>query len=357
MERADINIFLLLPAAAVFVLLVLHCYLYRGRRLTFIFFVSILILSFFRQVSFDFIYKSAGKSPYLILKTTSRIFHFCSVEYIGWAITFYLSWYLAERILKRLGYLYDRIFPTIVWSILVSGAISYCVETTAIRAGWWLWMFFDPRFKDFLVAPFSALQGWSTETAIFLSIFFLSECSKYRKQWWRVFLYTAILGVIIDTVIYSIILLSPRNYNIFRNINKFFIVFDSARILLPIILMFLWPITFKYEHLDMKNLKRHLSLYDATPLLSLLFILSICIGIDIIALNEPVFLFSTLPLIFLLMFSIRKIPITLIFFMTLILLLIGNKFAYIISIPTAIFFAFWAFESLRERYKLKLMRY
>jgi hypothetical protein len=325
---------------------------------TFIFFGSVLLLSLGREVTFYFIQKSANMSPpYLILGNPFKILRLPMVLYIGWATTFYLSWYLAQRILKRIGGFSERIFPTILWAILVTGGISYCVEASAIRAGWWAWMFHDPRFKDFLLVPFSALEGWTGEIAFFLLIFFIVECSKYRRQWWRVFLYGTTMCLIINTITYLIVSLSSSDFDIIPNINIFIRALDSVRISLPIILMFFWSISFKYERLDTKNSKIGLFFYDAIPLFALLLILLVCIGIDIVVLNNSSLLFSVFPLIFLLLVSIKKVPVALIFFIACILFVIGNKLAYIISIPAAIFLAFWGFERLRKRYNLKLMRY
>ncbi len=339
---SNINISLLIPATLVFILLILHCYLYRGMRLTFAFFGCVLLHSFGRQVVYTFTRRLSGSLTYFVLGTPFKIFSLPLVVYMGWAITFYLSWYLAERILKKIGRFSDRIFPTIIWSMLIAGALSYCIETTAFRAGWWLWTRFDPRFKEFLLVPYSSLQAWFSNTAQFLLIFFLSECSEYKKQWWRVFLYTfAIWMVVIIAVIYS-----PINFGQFALVIK---IYHLIRILLPILLMFFYPIKLQFTGLGPRGSERKEFLYNALPLFTLSLILFTCIIIDILIIRKPELLISKLSLVLLIMLSIKKMPLWLIFVSVAFSIIYGGQRFYILSIPSLVFLMFIIYIGFSER--------
>jgi hypothetical protein len=346
LQSADINFTLLVPALLVFIALLLHCLFYRGLRLTLTFFGSAFLHTLIKELTHVYMENKFAfvLRPYWVLGARFKIFGLPLVIYMGWAITFYLSWYLAERILKRIGYFSDRIFPTIVWSLLIAGAISYCVETTAIIAGWWLWTSPDPRFKDFLVVPFSAIQAWPAQTAQFLLIFFLSECSKYRAGWWRVFLYTLIVGMFIFLSIdYSFM-------NFWRNTP---IVFDIVRISITILLMFFYSTQLQFIRLNppATERKKDTFFYDAFPLFALGLILFTCIIMDTLVLKNQVLLISIFPLAMFAMLSIKKIPLLVILILVSFSLIYGGHRLYILCIPTIIFLFFVGYAKLYKKVK------
>lgn len=338
---SDINITLLLPASLVFIAVILHSYLYRGARLTFVFFGSAFLHILLKELTHLYVENKfiLTLRPYRVLGDTPQILQLPVFVYIGWAVTFYLSWYLAERILKRIGYFYDRVFPTISWSILIAGAISYCVEATAIKAGWWLWSFPDPRLKEFIITPLSAFYAWPSQTSFFLLIFFIFECSRFRKQWWRVFLFTFIARLAhAALIIYGVVNFGQKNAII--------TTCDSVSILLPFLLMFFSSLRLQLT----LNLKKNTIYYNVLPLFALTSILFICVAMDISILKKPEMLVSVLPLVLLILLSLRNISMTAITILTVFSVISGSQKMYILCIPVVMFLLFLSY---REKYNLK----
>jgi hypothetical protein len=333
----DARFLLLLPAALAFILLLAHCYIYRGMRLTLIFFGGVFLHTFMKELTH--IYVRCGTNllpPYEMVGRGLQILRLPLIVYIGWAMTFYLGWYLAEGILKRIGSFSDRVFPTIVWSALIAGAISYCVEATAINAGWWVWLSADARFKDFLVAPFSALEAWPAEASHFLLIFFLCECSRHRKQWWRLFLYSFVIWLAIFAIFIYF-------YTNFGRLTPLIRVYDTVRILLPVLFMFFYPVKLEFTRLDSVSPKKNRFFYGALPLFGLGLVLSICVITDAMILKKMGLLISTLPLIMFTMLSFKKIPLSVILALAVFSLISGNRKLYIACLPVIIFLMFMAY--------------
>ena len=322
------GIILVLPALVVFLALVAHCYLYRGIRLTFAFFGGVFLHVLMKEIT----HMHVGHA-YLVLIKPLRILHVPLIVYIGWAMTFYLSWYIAERILKRLGSSSDKVFPTIVWSMLVAGGIAYCVEATALNAGWWQWLWPDLRLKDFLVTPFAALEAWPSETAHFLLIFFLAECSRFRKEWWRFYLYVFLLWSLIIAVFVYFYSFLPRFVAVIR-------VYDCIRLLLPVFLMFYSGLKLRSTRIQGAVSKRREFFYDALPFFSLSAILAVCLITDTAILKQPELLISMLLIGMLVILSVRKIPFWAALAVAGLSLLTADPRFYIVFIPV-IFYMFF----------------
>ncbi len=330
----DARLILLLPAMLAFLLLLIHCYIYRGMRLTFVFFGGVFLHTLMKELTHIYVrYGTNLLPPYEMVGRSLQILRLPLIVYIGWAMTFYLAWYIAEGIIRRISFFRDKAFPTIVWSALIAGAISYCVEATAINAGWWVWLSPDYRLKDFLVAPFSTLESWPAETSHFLLIFFICECSKHRRQWWRMFLYSfiiwlAILGIFIFF------------YTSFGRLTPLIRAYDSVRILLPFLFMFFYPLKLEFTRLSAASEEKNTFFYDALTLSGLVLILSVCAVTDALILKNAELLVSTLPLVLFIALSVKRVPLLMTFVLSIFFLLSGNQKLYIGSLPAIVFLVF-----------------
>lgn len=132
--------------------LIVHSYFTKGRRLTLTFFLFAFIAGM-RKEAGSFLEQTVSlldKAPFVHSNRYPETF--CVVNTVtGWALAFYLSWYLAEKITDRFVWLRKRVFPTLLVAAVAVAALAYAVEATAVNIGWWKWRFFDDKFPGFLV--------------------------------------------------------------------------------------------------------------------------------------------------------------------------------------------------------------
>lgn len=113
--------------------LLLHSFIFRGRYLTLAFFIFVLFWGYAKEFfgyNFPYSFNNRTEIDYLLNKT---------LVIIGWAITFYLSWCISEKILIRIGKHKENIFSTLLLSCLVIASVAYFMESAAVNIGWWQW--------------------------------------------------------------------------------------------------------------------------------------------------------------------------------------------------------------------------
>lgn len=334
-------LFLLISASIALILLIIHSYLYRGTRITLNFFIFAFIWAFLKEGS-----APPPSHPYLKLyeflnQNIPLSFAYWTAT-IGWIFTFYISWCISEKILQRIDFFKNKIFSTLFICGIVIMGISYSIETTAINIGWWRWNINHKTLQNLFIGGYSlfTLEAWLFFTLIFLTAFFLIECSKYRKANWKIIF-------IILPFIYSWVILhiGPRMPTFSKEIIGVIIF-----LILPLTLLaFFNYLPFEYDGIigqrPHQRTKIHL-VFKELPLLIMLFMLSIVVGIDLFILKNPILLISALPVIFILLLSIKEIPFYIIFIFSLLALSWGKEKMIIPILPVIVVFLFWGINRL-----------
>jgi len=253
-------------------------------------------------------------TPFIHANDSPLLFNVINIT-IGWIIVFYLSWYIAENIIKKIPHVKEKIFPAALFAGVSIAAFSYAIEATAINIGWWRWMFFEKQFSGFLVGGvhFFALNAWFSFGLHFLVPFFLIECSKFRKASWK-----CIFFLIPFSRTCTMLFLGSH---IHRSIHEFIFF------LVLIILVFIQPLQFNYPQfktrLSVHPFQR--KLIEAIPLAVILMILIVLSYVDLIQIKNVYLLVSLLPFIVLVFLAFKKIPPLLILLFTAAILLSLGK--------------------------------
>ncbi len=179
---------LLAGSAVALVLLAIHSWTTRGRAVTLAFFGLGLAYAILREGAVTLIMQSLtgvpGIKPYIpqdgFLPEVGRAHLQVAV---GWVFAMYLAWTISELILRRMrGDFHSRVFMIAGLSALVVEALCYCMETTAVAAGWWYWEV-PTRSALFGNVNTSAMEGWFTVVPDFLLPFLVIACSEARSRW------------------------------------------------------------------------------------------------------------------------------------------------------------------------------
>ncbi len=311
------------------ILLIIHSYYKRGFRLTFNFFLLSFIAGMRKEAGTFLgtpISKMKYPTPFVHPHDYPLVFSVVNTT-VGWMLAFYLSWCIAEKITAKLPYFKGKILPTLFFSGLVVAALSYAIEATAINIGWWKWVFFDKHFSDYFVGGVHlfALSAWFYFAVHFLAPFLLIECSNFRKADWKClfflipFLRTCtmiFLGSDLPRMLYEFI---------------FFILLTA--------LMISNPLDFNYPEFQARIIKRRfiVKLIRAFPLIVSLLILLVLIYVDLVKVGDGSLLISLLPLILLIMLSLRLLSPWFVALSIAILVLVFGKVAIPALIPVLVF--------------------
>lgn len=133
------------PVFVATALLVLHSWLFRGRRNTLLFWGAGYVVAFCRELAYQNIFPS-----YRFTGAQFKLFNVPLTIPAGWLFEAYISLYLAQIIMgadlasitegearmtpKRYG---ARVLPIIGLSCVVTGTIAFAIENTAVRMHWW----------------------------------------------------------------------------------------------------------------------------------------------------------------------------------------------------------------------------
>ncbi|MEA1997105.1 MAG: hypothetical protein U9N45_05675, partial [Gemmatimonadota bacterium] len=154
---------LLAPSGILLILLFLHSWRYRGRRMTLTFFSLCLAFGILRGNLIHYIitrYLGGDSLPYLFLRPVVKVWNASIQECIGWMFALYLSWSTVEWVLTRQSK--DSsvpLFRLIGLSGIFMGAVSYAVEAAAAGVKWWVWVF-PIRNPYFVEVPFAGIVAW-----------------------------------------------------------------------------------------------------------------------------------------------------------------------------------------------------
>ena len=333
---------LMITSAIAILLLITHSYFLRGPRVTFNFFFFSFLWAFMKEVH-------APRSPiifpvpyeFLDLRVSVGVSQFTAS--IGWVFAFYLSWCLAELILKRIDYYKDRLFAILLLSVIIIGSISYCMETPAIAVGWWKWKAVDLFLADYLIlCPFLAIFAWMSFGMHFLVAFFLIELSRYRDASWKCIFF----------------LLPAVHIWIMRFFGGKKPVEMEGTIVLSIliILAFLSRLRIEYGSVEesaekavLPNRRGLVPFVYWIPVAMALFMVLVALILELAVAKNPVLVISLLPILLFVVLSIKKIP----FIFPFILSVVGAIFTKIfpLTIISFFIFLFWVISKFKSKIK------
>ncbi len=326
------------------ILLITHSYFKRGFRLTFNFFLFALIAATRKEVGSFF---SSGvvalkKSPFFFPESSIPfIVSFLTVIF-GWAFTFYLAWSISEKIMKRLDYFNNKIFPTLLFAGIIAASISYAVEVVGVDMGWWRWKFYDGRFSSFLIGNthFFAIEAWFYFAIHFLLVYFLIECSKFRNTDWK-----CVFFLVFFIRTWTIVI--PGSPVIFQ------IMEQHLMLCLVIALSFLAPLKFEFTVLKSSKRIAPLShnLIDFIPFLVVSNLLVILSFLSIFKIKNIHLLISLLPLFILVLLAIKRVRLMTIILFCTCLLMWGGRLIVPAIIPVVLFIIFKSLEKVMPCYQ------
>lgn len=283
------------------ILLAAHSYFVRGGRITLTFFLFAFIAGM-RKETGTFLGPSLSnmEHPTPFVHSLRQPLSLSVMNTVlGWMLVFYLAWCVAEKIVQRSRHTKDGLFPTLFFAGLTVMALSYGIEATAVNVGWWRWVFFDPFLSDFLAGGvhFFALNAWFCFAVHFLAPYFLIECSAFRHKAWKCIFF--LIPFLRTTVMLFLGSHKPRE------------LYDGAVFYSLLALLFFCPFRFEFPHFFAHRpvSRRALAFLDNTPFIVLSVIICVLLLVDIITLQNRSLLISLLPLVFLGLLAMKRIPV------------------------------------------------
>ncbi len=324
-----LTVALFILALFILALLVCHSYAYRGLRFTTNFFILGFLWIFGKRVimSASYILLKSLPSPWLNLIVSL-------IATCVWLTIFYIGWALAERIIKRAKYFKVNLFALLLLSSLIITSTSYCIEIILKHIGWWPWVSEYSIFGFMNNNSRFILESWSFFSRYFLlafAVFFLIECSKYRRAGWK-----CLLVLLPFMQEWSFVYFGPLRPNLF-------IVEESLIFGAFFILSLTCPLSLEYCYDEARYNKKLLKLnsnilylLSNIPFFTMLWILLIIFIIDIFLLKQPLILISAIPAIFFVLLCFDKIPLWLLAVLSLPLILFWKQ-GFILSIAPVTF--------------------
>jgi len=328
------NILILaISAVILLVLLIAHSYLSKGARTTAIFFLFAFTMMFYKEFIQRFSAPLPGQHFVFLIKNIPLAVS-CIAVVAGWIITFYLSWYFSERILLRFDNFKKRFFTTLAFSLVVTASICFCLENLGVSIGWWAWSLRTVGIERFLMdCDKYAISGWTRWSFIFLSTFFLVECSRYRSVKWKGIFFlipiTLLIGFRYHFGFYQYIKVLQ-----FASLNTFFLCFVSP--------LRMDCVTSPSIKLNPKLLKYT----DQIPLFVLLFILLFVTTSEVFVLRYPALLISTIPLLMIILLSIKELRLSFIVLLSGILSVILKEKMFISLMPVIFAALLWVADKI-----------
>ncbi|MBL7196788.1 MAG: hypothetical protein ISS47_01670 [Candidatus Omnitrophica bacterium] len=321
-------------------LLMTHSYFKRGLWLTFDFFLFAFIVAMIKELptNINGILLQDPHNPYNF--TSGYVILNSLVVITGWVFTFYLGWSIAELVLKRAKPFNNYIFPTLLMCYVVIASIAYAVEATALSLGWWQWTFSDTRFTSSIVAaPFISFEAWPNFSIQYLLLpFFLIKLSIYKQtEWKNIFILIPFIHIATTRC----------DHGYFRVFEEYFVL------VLIFLLSIIKPLPFEYS--NAKCFKTHpffnKKRLDIIPLMVIMLLLvTLCI-FDITRLKDLKILITLLPLSFLTLLAIEKVPFILLVMLSFGLLFINRNIMFLPIIPVIVVAIFKIYVIRRHHLK------
>jgi len=279
------------------IFLIIHSYLTKGRRSTLTFFVFAFIAALTKEVSsfIDPVTSAIVPPPFLLPEEHPIILGALHVS-LGWVFTFYLGWFFAEKILRKISRAGIRIFPLVILTGLTVASFAYPIEATGINVGWWAWSFFEERFARFLVGNihFFAMNAWFFFSVHSLLPYYFIECSGFRdKPWKNLFILIPILRLIVMVYAGSVI---PR------------IAYENIFLVFLLLMLFIDRVKYRPVYSGIPGAEPG-PVAAILPFLSTMVVVGVLTFVNLFVIGKPVIMVSLLPLLLLILLSVRKIPV------------------------------------------------
>ncbi len=325
-------IIFILSTSILLALLILHSYLTRGVRITVNFFLFAFMMMFNKEVVGTVLYNIPKHYQFLIKDTPAIIGQLTTA--IGWMITFYLSWCFSELILLRFNNFKKRLFTTLAFSMIVVMSICFCLENFGVSEDLWHWSFYSPTLEPFLVnCEINAIRGWMHMSFMFLLPFLLIECSKYKLTNWKgIFFFIPLVYFWVAPFI------GLKNFSIMMDFAIINIMFFSFFTRLQIEFG-----TIRQVNSSLKPLKY----INQIPFIVLVLMLSFVAVREVFFLKQPFLLITTIPLLVILLLSIKKIPLFCVSILTLVMFIIFKEKATLSLIPIIFALMLWVFDKVK----------
>ncbi|GAB4290972.1 MAG: hypothetical protein Kow0090_04280 [Myxococcota bacterium] len=175
--------FLTIPSLVIFVGMIVHSVRYRGKAVSFWFFLLSFLYFLGRELfvaTFPLFSDRYGGVPeYWHPYALGKVLGVPLPVVFGWIMVAYLAWFFGEKIAEKDPLLKGRLFAIVWFAMLSCSVMALAVEATGVHLGWWVWAQgdtkdFDHPFREFLHrAPFASLRGWMMTVSTFLIPFFL----------------------------------------------------------------------------------------------------------------------------------------------------------------------------------------
>ena len=276
------KLLLFLSSSCLTLLLVVHAVRARGGRTTFLFFVPAFLFGVVRGNSVAVLAGGENSGPYIFSEALISIGRAELPACVGWVFALYLSWTLAEGVLRRRPELGGAVFPLSAFALLTMGCFSDAVETTASGVGWWRWNIVSPSTA--LLPGGTHLFGiveWMSVGLDFLLPFLLFRTARGAKSglaWGTLLLYPLHWGCHWKYVTAPGF---PHAYEIYH-----------ALIVLAVLL---FPL-FKGQRFAPSQVREARGPVTLLPIVALAGMFTVLIWVDLGVLKSPELLISLLPL-------------------------------------------------------------
>ena len=335
----------MLSSLTAVLLLVLHSWRRRGGAATAAFFIPGILFGIVRGNVVHAIMKfisggaSAGR-PYVPQSPLLPDVGYASMQVvIGWIFAGYLAWTVSEYVLRRLK-LENRLFPTVALAGLFLGAISYCMETTAPRVGWWYWEISTVN-AFFGRVPIAGIVAWfSIATDLLFPVLFIA-CSEYRGRWWRW----------LTLLVFPLHMGAHALYNTVPYIDNVHVVMILAVAALAL---------FNRTRIETGQVGRRVEgkggvaavLVDLIPAAAVGTFLAVILRADLLVLGDFRPALTAIPLVILLVLAVRGIPVVVVLILSAAGLLawrwVGVRALYAL-VPLGVAAVFYSVEQARRR--------
>jgi len=164
-----------------FILLLIHCYLTRGKNYTLKIFLGGIILFVAKEIQNQFNYPVR----YVAGENSLNFLHVPWAVVFGWVFALYVGWVISEGLLYRFSpKRYGKIFPTVGLASIIVFFISMTMEVTGTQMGWWTWEADSiSLFRPIVLGlPLLIYMEWMRVCFTILTYVALLEFSPLRKD-------------------------------------------------------------------------------------------------------------------------------------------------------------------------------
>ncbi|PIQ90364.1 MAG: hypothetical protein COV71_04855 [Candidatus Omnitrophica bacterium CG11_big_fil_rev_8_21_14_0_20_41_12] len=295
--------------------LILHSYFKRGLALTLNFFLFAFMLTFTKGGEHTFQFMNLVKAE------PQNISH-AVISTLIWVLSFYLSWCIAEKVIERVAYFKNRIFPVLLFAGLFVAYFAYAMEVTAINMAGGNALISSNN--DFLLIPVYIIKKQFYFSLYFLAAYFLIACSEYKNRNWKIIFF---ILPFINTWI-------PQ----FFGLGMAQSIKEMLTLIILIVFAFMSPLRFDYSGIKQFSRKTfsNTEWVNLFPVVIMVVLLSILFFIDVFKIYDTSLLVSLLPLGFFVLLAIKRVPLLWVTFIALLCLMVFKQLAIPAIVPVGL---------------------